>query len=107
MVEDECRLDVSGSTVGCWPSPPAPRARSARSARPASTWPACWTNPRTTASKAMALVRALRKWLQRNPKGSPLDQLIVLGSPKVAVSKGQHDATTVPPPSPTRPRKKR
>jgi len=34
--------------------------------------------------------RALRKWLERNPIGSPADLVVWLNEPVVARSRGQH-----------------
>lgn len=40
-------------------------------------------------AEGVAVPRALRKWLERNPKGKPIDRLIVLREPKRTLTKGQ------------------
>jgi leucyl-tRNA synthetase len=39
--------------------------------------------------EGVALVRALRKWLERNAAGKPCDRVIVLRTPKVELTPGQ------------------
>ena len=39
--------------------------------------------------EGVAVVRALRKWLESNPTGSPCDKIIVLETPRVALSPRQ------------------
>jgi hypothetical protein len=41
-------------------------------------------------AEGVAIVRSLRKWLDRNSVGRPCDQLIVLWAPFTPLSKGQH-----------------
>ena len=39
--------------------------------------------------EGVALVRALRKWIERNAAGKPCDRVIVLRTPKVELTPGQ------------------
>ncbi len=39
--------------------------------------------------EGVTIPRALRKWLQQNPKGKPVDQAIFLNTPHIPLSPGQ------------------
>ena len=39
--------------------------------------------------EGVAVPRAIRKWLARNPEGKPVDRVVWLGSPRLELSKGQ------------------
>ena len=52
----------------------------------ASLW---FDDPGVRIIEGVAIPRALRKWLKRNPEGKPVDKIIYLSKPHVALSKGQ------------------
>ncbi len=43
--------------------------------------------------EGVAAPRALRKWLERNPKGKPCDRVLVLQAPFTELTKGQFSMT--------------
>ena len=52
----------------------------------ASHW---FDDPEAIVIEGVAVIRALRKWLTRNPEGKPCEQLIILSRAFEALSKGQ------------------
>jgi catalase (peroxidase I) len=53
----------------------------------ASTW---FDEPGAWICEGVAMPRALRKWLTRNPEGSPADAIVWINAPVMNRSRGQH-----------------
>lgn len=50
---------------------------------------AMFDEPTPFVMEGMVVPRALRKWLASHPEGRPVDEVIWMGSPKVATNDGQ------------------